>query len=316
MSSPDARPPVPFTVIGGFLGAGKTTILNRLLTEATGERIAVLVNDFGAVNVDAALIASHDGETIALTNGCICCALADDLTLQLPTLLARRPPVDRVVVEASGIADPGAVAQHGTQPGFRLDGVIVAVDVTTIAERAGDARLGHQVRHQLRRADLFVLTHTDLADDATATAARALLDGEAPAVPVVVAHDGAVPTEVLLGRFDPRSGGRWPGGRPAAAPGSVHGFETAVLRVPAPVHRATLDAALDALGPGVLRVKGIVGLADDPHTATVVHVVGARRRLRREPALAVGPTPLVVIGIAGSLPPEVVGRAQRLLDGR
>ena len=311
MSTTGNRPPVPFTVIGGFLGAGKTTILNRLLASAGGERIAVLVNDFGAVNVDAALIASHDGETIALTNGCICCALADDLTLQLPTLLARRPPVDRVVVEASGIADPGAVAQHGTQPGFRLDGVIVAVDVTTIAERADDPRLGHQVRHQLRRADLFVLTHTDLAHDATATAARALLAAVAPAVPVVEARDGDVPAEVLLGRFDPRPADP----APAAVPGT-HGFETAAVRVQEPVQRAALLAALDALGPGVLRVKGVVRLTDDPDTATVVHVVGTRRRLRRESALPLETTPLVVIGLAGSLPPHVVARVQALLDGR
>jgi G3E family GTPase len=291
MSEAVPRPPVPFTVIGGFLGAGKTTILNRLLATTMGERIAVLVNDFGSVNIDAALVAAHDGETIALTNGCICCALSDDLALQLPGLLERTPPIDRVVVEASGIADPGAVAQHGTRPGFRLDGVVVAVDVTTIVERTRDARTGHQVKHQLARADLFVLTHTDLTDDTTLVSVQALLEEVAPTVPSVRADRGHVPPAVLLGRT---TGDPQPTEDPPA-----HGFETVALHLRDVITRQALLDALGRLGPGVLRVKGIVRLADDPDVATVVHMVGPRRRLRREPTLRVEQPVLVVIGVAG-----------------
>jgi G3E family GTPase len=305
MSEHAARAPVPFTVIGGFLGAGKTTILNRLLATATGERIAVLVNDFGSVNIDAALVAAHDGETIALTNGCICCALSDDLALQLPELLERTPHIDRVVVEASGIADPGAVAQHGTRPGFRLDGVVVAVDVTTIVERTRDARIGHQVRHQLERADLFVLTHADLSDAGAQAAALELLAKTAPSSPVVHADRGDVPRDVLLGPLPRR-------GEHPAGPVS-HGFESAAFEVPELVERDAIHRALDLLGPDVVRVKGIVRLRDDPDVATVVHVVGPRRRLRREPTMPVTGCSLVAIGIKGALTPDLVGRFRAVL---
>jgi G3E family GTPase len=120
--------PVPFTVIAGYLGAGKTTLLNQILREADGQRIVVLVNDVGDTPIDPELIASRTAEAITLTNGCICCTLGDEFALALPDLLEMNPPIDRVVVEASGIGDPGRIAQYGTLPGFTLDGVIVLAD--------------------------------------------------------------------------------------------------------------------------------------------------------------------------------------------
>lgn len=99
---------LPFTVIGGFLGAGKTTLLNHWLRHADGQRLAVLVNDFGALNIDAGLIKAHSGDTIALTNGCVCCQIGDDLSMALIGVLQQRERFDAVVVEASGVSDPGA----------------------------------------------------------------------------------------------------------------------------------------------------------------------------------------------------------------
>src|SRR3546814_14188272 len=95
-----SRQPIPITIIGGFLGAGKTTLVNRLLTTSSGERLAVLVNDFGAINIDADLIQSHDGTTIALSHGCICCRIGDSLITALLELLALEIPPDRIVIEA------------------------------------------------------------------------------------------------------------------------------------------------------------------------------------------------------------------------
>ncbi|MDE0254627.1 MAG: hypothetical protein OYG32_07510, partial [Rhodospirillaceae bacterium] len=131
-----ARRPIPVTVIGGYLGAGKTTCLNHLLAADHGLRLAVLVNDFGAVNIDAGLIAEHGGDTIALTNGCVCCAIADDLGAALQAQTERQPPPDWIVVEASGVADPARVMRlAGNWPGCRPAGTAVLADAATVRER-------------------------------------------------------------------------------------------------------------------------------------------------------------------------------------
>src|SRR5689334_9991881 len=97
---------IPLTVIGGFLGAGKTTLVNHLLRGGHGRRIAVMVNDFGAINIDAELVADRAADTISLANGCICCSIGDSLMLALIELLHRPDPPEHLVIEASGVADP------------------------------------------------------------------------------------------------------------------------------------------------------------------------------------------------------------------
>ena len=101
---------LPLTIIGGYLGAGKTTLLNHLLTQADGLRCAVLVNDFGEVNIDASLIASHEGDTISLQNGCMCCSMADGFAAALAKILNNPRGIDHIVVETSGVAEPGMIA--------------------------------------------------------------------------------------------------------------------------------------------------------------------------------------------------------------
>src|SRR3546814_17999490 len=109
---------IPLTVIGGFLGAGKTTLLNRLLRQS-GRRYIVLVNDFGAVNIDAALIASHDGSTINLANGCVCCPMADGLAEALLRVLDAQVRPEHIVIDASGVGGPWQLAGHAlAAPGW------------------------------------------------------------------------------------------------------------------------------------------------------------------------------------------------------
>jgi len=260
--------PIPFTVIGGFLGVGKTTLLNRLLRGAEGRRFAVLVNDFGALDIDGGLVAAHGGDTIALANGCLCCTIGDSLVTTLLGLLERqeqRERFDHIVVEASGVADPGRIADLAVlEPRLARDGVIVVVDAAQVRERAADRRVGDTILRQLKAADLLVLNKTDLAGDLPAL--RDWLSAQSMA-PILEARHGDLPLDLLFG-LD-RTG--------ASGDGSTVGaFASWSYQWPEPVERADLLAMLHEAPGEVLRAKGIVRFADAPDRRAVVHLVGRR----------------------------------------
>lgn len=189
---------IPVTVIGGFLGSGKTTLLNRLLQQAGGRRLAVLVNDFGAINVDAALVASRSAEVISLSNGCVCCSIGGDLGDALIALLQRSPAPEAIVIEASGVADPWRIAQVGlADPMLALDGVLVMVDAAAVQEQAADPLLADTVERQLRGADLLVVNHCDRVDEAALAGLRAWLDRLLPATPRFETRFAAVPASLM-----------------------------------------------------------------------------------------------------------------------
>ena len=156
---------IPFTVIGGYLGAGKTTLLNHILSEANGTRFALLVNDFGEVNIDGALIASETDTQINLTNGCVCCTLVDGFFDALEQLLNLEPAPEHIVVEASGVADVANTAQYGRGPGLTLDSIIVVADAETVREKSVDKYVGTTIQRQLAAADIIVLNKVDLVED-------------------------------------------------------------------------------------------------------------------------------------------------------
>lgn len=266
---------VPFTLLGGYLGAGKTTVLNHLLRHADGRRLAVLVNDVGAVNVDAFLVAEHDGETLALTNGCVCCAIADDLGLTLESIRRWDEPPDQVVMELSGVAEPARVAPWASTAGFRLDGIVVVADAEQVGDQVARSDVGDAVRAQLAAADVVVLSKTDLVADggrdaeATVTAVTT--------APIVVADRGVVEPALVLGvgrTAEP------PERRPATMP--RHAVELLALGA---VTEAALRRIVDALDRDVVRAKGVVVCSDAPHPFEV-HVVGRRRMVRPRPDLA------------------------------
>jgi G3E family GTPase len=255
---------IPFTVIGGFLGAGKTTLLNRLLRGATGRRFAVMVNDFGALDIDGRLVAEHGGDTIALANGCLCCSIGDSLVTTLLALLERPERFDHIVVEASGVADPGRIADLAAlEPRLARDGVIVVVDAAHVRERAADRRVGDTVMRQLAAADLLVLNKVDLVADLTGLSGWLSTHSMAP---VLEARHADVPLELLFGLH--RHGG-------SAGEGVADSFASWSYEWPEPVERETVLAMLgDA--DGVLRAKGILRFADAPARRSLVHLVGRR----------------------------------------
>lgn len=262
---------VPMTLLGGYLGAGKTTIVNRVLAAAgdEGRRIAVLVNDLGSVQVDAELIAAQHDDTIELANGCICCSLVDGFAVALETLRERPEPPDHVLVELSGVAEPARVVPWASTAGFRLDGVVVVADADQIRARGADLRLADLVESQLAAADLVLITKTDLADAETvASVERWLVERTtAPQVRVVA---GDVSPDVLLG---PLRTGEEPAPRGAIAGAELHVHEEVVVqRLTVADLRSRLEGLQD-----VVRVKGTVDTTEGP---MLVQMVGRGIDLR------------------------------------
>lgn len=290
---------LPVTVIGGYLGAGKTTLVNHLLRAADGRRLAVLVNDFGVTPIDRDLIENADGDTLEISGGCVCCSYGSDLMETLLELPQRRPDIERIVLEASGVALPGMVANAVTllEP-YRIDGIVVVADAETVRDRAADTYLGDTVLRQLSAADLVVLNRCDLVDDTSRAATTAWLAGQAPGAGIAPTRRAAIAPELLLGLRDdgaPRSPA------PLQAPGTPDAaalYESIDLDVPPGTDIDLLARALTAPGTGILRAKGI--LRDRDGRTVVLHVVGRRFEIDAAPA---GATPgrLVAIGLRGRL---------------
>ncbi|MFC0410862.1 CobW family GTP-binding protein [Roseomonas elaeocarpi] len=209
--------PVPVLLVTGFLGAGKTTVVNQLLQHAGGRRIAAVVNDFGSINIDAELIAGASDGVVSLSNGCICCSLEGDLLRTLATILRRDPRPEHIVIETSGVADPAEVVRNLLDPVvFReapLETVLCVVDAAAPPASLDDPLL----RAQLRSADLVALSKTDLAEPAAAARIREAVRALRPAAVVMEAPEGRLPPALL---FPPDPDAPHPDGPLADGPAS------------------------------------------------------------------------------------------------
>ena len=253
--------PVPILLVAGYLGAGKTTVVNHLLAHAGGRRIAAVVNDFGAINIDAELIAGAGDGVISLANGCICCSLEGDLLRTLATILRRSPRPDAIVIETSGVADPADIVRNLMDPVIwreaPLETVLCVVDGTTDAAALEDALL----RSQLRAADVVALTKPDLADDAGRARIRDAIRAAKPAAVVVNALHGDVPLALLF-PDDPDHipAPRDPGPRRPAA----DRFESHSWTSSQPVQLPRLQDAIGRLAPKLARAKGLFETVEQP----------------------------------------------------
>jgi len=293
---------LPVTVIGGYLGTGKTTLVNRLLRAADGQKLAVLVNDFGATPIDRDLIVSSNGDTLEISGGCVCCSYGSDLMDTLMTLPVQRPDVERVVLETSGVALPGMVASAVTLLApYRIDGIVVMVDVETVRTMAEDAYLGDTITRQLSAADLVVANRCDLVDDASLQQTLAWLALQSPSAQILAAIRADIAPDLLLGLRDgalPRLSATLatPG-----APDAASLYESLEVDVPEDIDVSDLGRRLSAPGTGVLRAKGILN-------GVALHVVGRRFEIDVAPAGA-KPGRLVVIGLRARLDRRAVEQA-------
>src|SRR6218665_16178 len=196
---------IPVTVLTGYLGAGKTTLLNRILTEDHGKRYAVIVNEFGEIGIDNDLVVGADEDVFEMNNGCVCCTVRGDLIRVVAGLMKRqrpgKPAFDAIIVETTGLADPGPVAQtffvdEDVKAKTQLDSVTALVDAKHVMARLDDSK---EAREQVAFADRIILNKTDLASEAELTAVEARLRALNPLAPIVRAERSNVPLDQVLG---------------------------------------------------------------------------------------------------------------------
>ncbi len=288
---------VGVSILAGFLGSGKTTLLRRLLQGAHGLRLAAIVNDFGSVNIDAALIKAADDRVIEMTNGCSCCALGADLAQAVQDLAAADDRPDAIVVEASGIADPAAMATIvAANRGARLDGIVTVVDASSIDALLENAQTAPLFRRQLDAAHLLLLNKSDLLDREGLDRATAQLGDLAPGRPVVRSVNGDLDPAVALGAA--LRGART---KPPERPHDRSAFITKTIDLDLALDRRELEAILQHPPTGLLRIKGFVRFDHAPEETWMVQAVGPRWSI--EPFAAensAGPPwhGLILIGLA------------------
>jgi G3E family GTPase len=267
---------VPVVLVAGFLGAGKTTVVNHLLAHAEGKRIAAVINDFGAINIDAELITGASDGVVSLNNGCICCSLEGDLLRTLATLLRRDPRPELIVIETSGVADPTDIVRNLMDPVIwreaPLETVLCVVDATIAVAMLDDALL----RSQVRAADVIALSKTDIAEAASTAQIRDAIRVLRPTAVLVDAPNGDVPSALLFPSDAVRvTQPREPGPRRPAE----ERFETLSWTSDQPIVLSRFQQVIGRLAAKLARAKGLLETIEQPGKSMVFQFAGGRATL-------------------------------------
>jgi|FEC22Drversion2_1045045.scaffolds.fasta_scaffold01120_9 G3E family GTPase len=284
---------LPVTLITGFLGSGKTTLVNHILSNRQGVRAAVLVNELGAIGIDNDLIVGAEGGMIELSNGCICCSTNNDLLDGIVRILGRPEPVDHMLVETSGVADPLPIAQTFLRPelreALRLDAIVAVADA---GELSLDLFDGTAARSQLRHADAILVNKCDTVDETRLGTVEQRIRSVNAEARLVRTTQSAVPLPLILDvdLF-----------RPAPAEHGHHhahleddGFVSLSFESDRPFSAQRFQDFLEARPPGLFRGKGLLWLAETGRRH-IFHLVGGRFTLA-EDRRAAGANRLVLIG--------------------
>lgn len=317
----DHETAIPLTILTGFLGSGKTTLLNRILNGNHGLRVAVLVNDFGSINIDAELVVGVESDVISLANGCICCTIRDDLAQTVIETINRPERPNYLLLEASGVADPSGIMLTFTadfiRDRVRLDSILCVVDAEQVFAVPDLMEL--KIR-QIAFADIVILNKVDLADQLHIDQIKEWLDDRFHRYRLVEARQGDVPLEVLMGA------GRFDAAQlefklhPLEQPGCTHlhcehdhadhsqTFATWSYETDLPLSLEALREALRQLPATIYRAKGVIYAAEAPEKRSVLQVVGKRVEisLQNEWGERMPHTRIVVIGAASGIDPNAL----------
>jgi G3E family GTPase len=268
---------VPILLVTGFLGAGKTTLVNRLLCQPQGRRLAAVVNDFGAIDIDAALLGSVSDGVISLKNGCICCSLQGDLLATLASILRRDPAPDGIVIETSGVSNPAAIIAALLDPviwkAAALDAVICVVDADQ-PDRLDDGLC----RAQLDAADYVALSKIDLVDPTERDRIRGRLRGYKPDRSIHDMVQGMLPAELL---FSADLHGPRPA--PPREPATPPGFQSLSWSSDRSLSAPRFQALIGRLSPLLIRAKGILRFEEQPGEPMLFQLAGTRATIGPAP---------------------------------
>ena len=278
--------PIPLTIIGGFLGSGKTSLLNHIINNTHGKRFAVLVNDFGEINIDAKLVVSVEGETISLANGCICCVIRDDLLKEVIRLFDRDPLPEHIVIESSGVARPVSVAETFFNPAVQhlveVQNMITLLDADLVIDDQADyTDLAYS---QIAVADLVVINKTDLVPPQRLESVRQKVEAIVPRARIWETTFGAVPLELIFDDQMSRAMESLLEKDKLLTPHQEHRhdqeFATWTFRSQAKWSFNAIHRAVEHLPLGIFRAKGLVRLDLETGDYGILQVTGRRGWLK------------------------------------